>query len=129
MHEMSYVIRFVNLAAESILQEYQEEKNAPAVISISVEVGEMSNVLPEYLQKYYPRVVKGTILEGSKLLTIPVAARILCEDCGNEYHPEKEHEYLCPRCKSARGKILSGRGVTLSEIVLEEDEPKLRNQS
>ena len=47
MHEMSYVVRFVNLA----LQKAQENR-AVRVRSLTVSVGEMTDIVPEYLHKY-----------------------------------------------------------------------------
>ncbi|MBQ7201028.1 MAG: hydrogenase maturation nickel metallochaperone HypA, partial [Eubacterium sp.] len=51
MHEMSYVVRLAEKAIQAA-----EEKNASTVISISLSVGEMTGVLPEYLHRYYPKV-------------------------------------------------------------------------
>ena len=114
MHEMSYVVRLVNCAIEAA-----EKEKAVGVRRILVSVGEMTDVLPEYLKRYYPEAVKGTILEGSKLETTPEPARAECADCGNIYRPSKENGYACPKCKSARGKVISGRGVTLEQVELE----------
>lgn len=118
MHEMSYVIRFTNLALQTALQ-----SGASKVYKVCVSVGEMTGVLPEYLHKYYPQAVKGTLLEDSVLETVMVPAKIRCEDCGCEYHPSREYEYKCPHCRSVRGKIIEGRGVTLTRIEMETDDP------
>ncbi len=111
MHEMSYVIRFVNIAIETA-----QSQNAKHVESLVVEVGEMTSVLPEYLHKYYPQAIKNTILEGSQLKTIAVKAKVECLSCHTQYHPERSHQYLCPVCQSAMGRILEGRDVRLKEV-------------
>nr|WP_027870423.1 hydrogenase maturation nickel metallochaperone HypA [[Eubacterium] cellulosolvens] len=114
MHEMSYVLRLVNLAEEAA-----REQNAKKVTRILVSVGETSGVLPEYLHKYYKKAVQGTLLEGSVLETEanPVAA--VCKDCGTSYHPEKEHRYACPACGSNRAELSGGRGVRLMNVEIE----------
>ncbi len=114
MHEMSYVIRFVNRAIETA-----EERKAERVKRILVSVGEMTDVLPEYLHRYYPSAVKGTILEGSVLETKKEPVCVLCASCGKEYHPEKDNGYACPRCHGTEGKITAGRGVVLEQVELE----------
>lgn len=114
MHEMSYVVRFVNLAINTA-----EQSNAKSVSSITVSVGEMTDVLPEYLQRYYPQVVKGTILEKSKLILQKEPVTVKCLSCGETYHPTKENDYRCPACGSFRGKALSGRDVRLVRIEAE----------
>lgn len=117
MHEMSYVIRLVNRAIETA-----ENKGAKKVNKILVSVGEMTDVLPEYLQRYYPSAVRGTILEGSVLEVKREPVRVLCASCGEEYHPEKENGYACPACGGKEGKIMAGRGVTLEQVELEVSE-------
>jgi len=114
MHEMSYVLRFVNLALRRA-----GECGAVRVHSLTVDVGEMTDIVPEYLHKYYPEAVRGTILEGAELRVKVVPVRIRCAGCGEEYHPDREHSYACPACGSSEGEILAGKGMTLSELTME----------
>ena len=116
MHEMSYVIRFVNKALEAA-----DENKADRIRKIRVSVGEMTDVIPEYLHRYYPAAVKGTLLEGSELETSVVRAKVYCNNCKSNYHPDKENNYACPVCKSGNGKIVEGRGVILESIEFEVD--------
>ncbi|MEE3467074.1 MAG: hydrogenase maturation nickel metallochaperone HypA [Eubacterium sp.] len=111
MHEMSYVVRFVNQAIESVKNE-----QAGRVSRLFVSVGEMTDVLPEYLHKYYTSAVEGTILEGSTLEVEMVPVRVQCAGCGQEYHPDREHKYLCPFCSDGNGKVIAGRDVVLEKI-------------
>jgi hydrogenase nickel incorporation protein HypA/HybF len=115
MHEMSYMIRLVNLADETAKQQ-----NAKRVSRIRVRIGETSGVLPEYLHKYYPKATAGTLLENSVLETEedPVAA--VCRDCGASYHPEKDFRYACPVCGSVRADLHGGRGVSLVSIEIDD---------
>lgn len=117
MHEMSYVVRFVNCAIETA-----EEKKANRVRRILVSVGEMTDVIPEYLHRYYPSAVKGTILEGSVLETRQEPVRVLCASCEKEYHPDRDNDYACPFCGGKEGKITAGRGVVLEQVELEHEE-------
>lgn len=114
---MSYVVRFVNLA----LQKAQENR-AVRVRSLTVSVGEMTDIVPEYLHKYYPEVVSGTIMEGSSLKVEVIPVRIRCAGCGEEYHPEKGNAYTCPACGSCAGEICGGRGMQLTELEMETED-------
>ncbi|MBR1742150.1 MAG: hydrogenase maturation nickel metallochaperone HypA [Lachnospiraceae bacterium] len=114
MHEMSYVVRFVNMAIEAA-----KENKAVKVKRLLVSVGEMTDVLPEYLNRYYSLAVMGTILEGSVLETKAEPVRVLCTSCGKEYHPEKENGYACPVCQGNAGKVVAGRDVVLEHVELE----------
>ena len=110
MHEMSYVVRFVNQALEAI----KDEKGKAGKVCVSV--GEMTDVLPEYLHKYYPQAVKGTILEGSELEVEMVPVRVECAGCGSEYHPCRENKYLCPECGDGNGRVIACRDVVLERV-------------
>lgn len=114
MHEMSYVVRFVNQAIESA-----REQNVSCVKRIVVSVGEMTGVLPEYLYKYYPLAIKDTILDGSELSVKMIPIRVECSGCGKTYHPTREQRYLCPFCSDSRGRVISGRDVILEQIEVE----------
>ena len=112
MHEMSYVNRVVNLALETI-----EENKLNQIQEVQVELGAMTGVVPELMEKCYRQAVIGTTLEGSALtMTLqPVMAR--CLDCGNEYEPTKENDYSCTSCHSHHSQIIAGRSVVLKNII------------
>ena len=114
MHEMSYVVRFVNRAIETA-----KERKAVKVNRLVVSVGEMTDVLPEYLHRYYGAAVRGTMLEGSVLETRQVPVQAVCNACGLTYHPGRENGYACPDCKSPDGKVTAGRDVVLEQVELE----------
>lgn len=113
MHELSYVVRFCNQAIETA-----EKNHALSVERVVVEVGEMTDIVPEYLHRYYPGATRGTILEGSELVTRIVPVRVRCGGCGQEYHPGRENDYRCPSCGSLLATLLQGRGLVLSQVVL-----------
>ena len=116
MHEMSYVVRLVNLALKK-----SEEEKISKIQKVVCEIGEMTGILPEYMIKYYKTAIKDTPLEDSALecILIPVSAH--CEDCGADYTPDKAHDYLCPECGSGFAKIIHGREFILKEIIGENE--------
>lgn len=111
MHEMSYVVRFVSLALDRA-----KESGASEVRSLTVSVGEMTDIVPEYLYRYYPEAVKGTIMEGSELKVEVVPVKIRCAGCGETYHPDRSNAYSCPFCGGSEGEICQGRGMSLKEL-------------
>ena len=115
MHEMSYIARMVELAID-IAKESNDEK----IKSIIVQIGKTSGVMPYYMYKYYPEAVRGTILEGAELVCEEVDVKALCEECGAEYFPLRENNYLCPKCGGRKAHIIEGKGVTLKSIVVED---------
>ncbi len=119
MHELSIMTSIVDTA-----QKYAVENNAKKVKKISVLAGEMSGVLPYYLNYYFPKVIKDMpLFDGCILDARAEEIRLLCKSCNTQYNP-KQTDYVCPKCKSADCKILSGKDVTISciEILFEDKE-------
>ena len=115
MHEMSYILKMVNMACEIAV-----ENNAKRIKSIEVEIGKTTGVMPYYMYKYYPDAIKGTILEGSELICREVPVKALCEECNNEYLPSRENRYLCPKCGGRKAHIIEGKGVVLKNVTIED---------
>lgn len=113
MHEMSTMIRLVNLACRKA-----EQEGGGKVTALSISVGDMTGILPAYLQKYFPAASKGTPAEGASLQIREVPIRVKCLDCGIEYLPEETAGRRCPACGGIRASILSGRELDLDWIEL-----------
>ena len=99
MHEMSYVVKFVNDAIDAAVA-----GDAKKVVSITVSVGEMTDA------------VRGTILEGSELIVDTVPVKTVCLKCGESYHPVKDNGYTCPHCGDSAGRVIAGRDVVLERV-------------
>jgi hydrogenase nickel incorporation protein HypA/HybF len=112
MHEMSYVSRFVNLALDIV-----KENQLTSVSELQVEVGAMTGVVPELMEKCYREAVAGTVLEGATLTMTPKAVTALCDDCGTTYEPNRDNDYCCPNCKSHKSQITGGRSVVLENVI------------
>ena len=114
------MVKLVDSALEAVDQEQGGRLSGGSgggrVSKMVVSVGEMTGVLPEYLYKYYPQTVKGTILEGAELEVIEVPVRVVCAGCGLEYGPTRENGYACPECKNKNGRIIAGRDVVLERL-------------
>ena len=115
MHEMSTIVRMVNLACEAARRE-----GGGRLRSLSIRVGAMTGILPYYLEKYFPEASKGTPAEGAVLKITEVPVTVSCMDCGTVYEPEKTPGRRCPRCGGIRGRVQTGRELMLDQIELEE---------
>ena len=110
MHELSYVLKITDLSLK-----LAKENGLNSVKKISVEAGEMTGIIDRYLEMYFKKASRGTILEGAELDVINVPVLAECE-CGNIYHPEKETGYTCPVCKSRTGRIIQGRDICVVSV-------------
>jgi len=115
MHELGvvfYIIRDVKAAAE--------QNHVSKVHSVTLEVGEVSGIVNEYLEDCWNWACKkeGPVLEGCKLLFEKMDAITFCEDCGGTYET-LVHGKTCPLCGSPNTYLKQGSDVSIKQIEAE----------
>ena len=113
MHELA--------VTESILKtavEYAEKSNAIKVTEINLVIGKLSSFVDDSISFYWDFVSKNSICQGAVLHFERPPARLLCQDCHNEYVLE-DSLTPCPICESAKIKILSGDEFRIDSIQIE----------
>lgn len=110
MHELGLLSAMVK-TIEGIAQEERLER----VEKIVLQVGELSGVVPAYLESCYPAAVYKTFMEDTKLEleVIPGIAR--CERCGRQFNAVAE-DLKCPDCGGERLTACSGTELMIKEI-------------
>ncbi len=112
MHEIGIVRQLVRT-----ITDFAAENDVKDIREVVVDCGELSLVIPEYLEELYPVVAKGSILENAKLTVCMVPGLAECEDC-DEIFNVIEHKGYCPKCGSFEKTVLSGKDFTIREIVV-----------
>ena len=112
MHELGivfYIIKDVKEAAS--------ENGVRKINSVTVELGEVSTVIPYYLEDCWKWAVKkeGLLLRDSKLIIEKIPAVTYCEDCKKEYGTV-EHGKICPYCKSEKTYLIRGNEVMIKQV-------------
>ncbi len=117
MHELGvvfHVIKSVNKIAE--------QNNVKHISAVTIELGEVSAVIPEYLQDCWKWAVgKETVLHDASLVIEPIKAITLCRNCEKTYYTV-EHGKICPYCGSEETHLLRGNEFILKNIVAKDDE-------
>lgn len=116
MHEIGVVRQVLRT-----IEDFAKENDVKQIDELVLDVGELSLIIPQYLEDIYPAVVKGTILEHTKLIINMVPGLAECDDC-DEIFNVVEHEGYCPNCGSFEKTVLSGKDFTIREIHVPEDE-------
>lgn len=101
-----------------------EEQGIKKVNTIVLDVGELSNVVPEYLFKLFPSVCYKTRFEGVELKVNEVPALVRCKECGKVYRVVEE-KGVCPQCKVQGPEnydILSGTEMIIKQIYASDEE-------
>ena len=113
MHELPVIQRIVTLAVS-----HAQKANATRIHKIHIEIGELTDLQNEWIQKYFDYVSKGTLAEGATLLIERVPVVMQCNDCSDTFRPDmnKNERLICPKCRSHNYQLVSGRGYTLKSL-------------
>jgi hydrogenase nickel incorporation protein HypA/HybF len=106
---------------ESILKivlRHAETNNVRQVMAIHLQVGKLSDLEDEWIQRYFDYLSKGTVAEGAKLKIERMPIMVQCSACSNSYEAEaaKLGDLVCPVCGEKGGTLLSGREYYIKEM-------------
>lgn len=115
MHELGVVFHMIDelkaVAADNDVQD---------ISKVVVELGEVSTVIPSYLQDCWKWVaVKHDFLKNCELGIEIIPAVTYCEACGKEYGTV-EFGRACPCCGSGRTYLIRGNEFLIKEIEVPE---------
>ena len=113
MHELSIVASLFE-----ILEEKAKEKKAEKIVSVTLKVGALSGVVPEFLETAFNIYKKDTIASESKLKIEEVPLKIKCQQCGTEIVKD-DFVFICEKCDSRDLDTLSGTELLLEKIEME----------
>lgn len=116
MHEVGIVRQILRT-----VEQFAAENDVADIREVVVDCGELSLVIPKYLEELYPVVVKDSILKDAKLTVNIVPGLAECDDC-DEIFNVVEHKGYCPNCGSFEKTILSGKEFSVREIVVPESQ-------
>lgn len=111
MHELGtivYVIETVEkLAGEHMLS---------AVGSITLEVGEVSGIVPDYLRDFWLYARKRSeLLKETELILETLPAVTFCQACRKTY-PTLKYAKICPHCGSDNTFLVTGSEFNIKQI-------------
>lgn len=102
MHELSITEQILSIILKEV-----EKHNVKRVNTIKLKMGEMSDILPEYINYYFNIISKGTAAEGALIQVQRLPIVVLCCECGRSSRIDIR-SFRCPICKSQSLKITSG---------------------
>ena len=111
MHELGIVFHIIKT-----IEEIAAEQELSSVASVTLEVGEVSTVIPSYLEDCWKWAVKKSeLMKDSELKYEIIKAQTYCEDCKKTYETVK-YAKICPYCQSENTFLLEGKEVQIKEI-------------
>jgi hydrogenase nickel incorporation protein HypA/HybF len=106
MHEMPITESILNIVLKHALM-----NEASKVMAIHLQVGKLSDLEDEWLQRYFDYLSKGTIAEGAKLKIERMPIVVRCDACSDSYEAQvdKIGNLVCTSCGAQSGTLVSGR--------------------
>jgi len=91
------------------------------VHSISLDVGELSDLEEEWMQKYFDHLSRGTVAEGARLKVRWVKAVLVCDGCSTRFELDRNRSEppACPGCGGTRLSLASGREYHIKDMEAE----------
>ena len=115
MHELGVVFHIID-----DLKVVADENNIESIDKVTVELGEVSTVIPHFLTDCWKWAApKQNFLEKTELLIETIPAISYCEDCQKEYGTV-EHGRICPHCGSEKTYLVQGNEFLIKEIEVTE---------
>ncbi len=113
MHELPFtkgIFKSVMRKAESV--------NATGINRVVLEIGVLHDFIPEFVQRYWDFISRGTIAEGSRVEIRWKNATVMCGQCNTQFEVDKETmtDPKCPSCGYEFGTMLSGNELRIIGI-------------
>lgn len=118
MHEVGVVRAMLHTVDEFCEQNGVRREDVEEIV---LDIGELSLVIPKYVEDVYGPLVNGTPYENTKLVINEIPGLAECDDC-DEIFNVIEHKGYCPNCGSFDKQVLSGEDFTIREIHVAEAE-------
>ena len=110
MHELSLTQSLVEIAVD-----HAQREKAQGILSITIEIGSLSGVIPEAVEFAFDVCTRGTMAEGSSLEIRHIPGRGHCHEC----EKEAEMDFMtltCPHCGSFALELFQGKEMRLVEL-------------
>jgi len=114
MHEMSIAIGIVDIVVESARQDH-----ATHVEQVALEIGQLSGILPDFLQVCTEAAARGTVAEGTNWDIRIIPGRAQCLEC----HASFDFPAFmtpCPQCGSYTVRPIQGTEMKVVSITIDD---------
>ena len=106
MHEL-----YVTKSIQQIVLKHALKGKVKRVLAVNLEIGALSDLQGDWLQRYFDRLSRGSVVEGAKLKITRVPAVFQCNRCHQSFEIDSllEEDLSCRNCRSREVSLISGR--------------------
>lgn len=110
MHELGIVLEIVKQ-----VEEHKQKNNLKDIEKLVLQIGELSGIVPRYIEDVYPIAIEKSSLKNMKL-EIEITPGIgKCHECGLSFNLIQNNN-TCPLCGSDKWDVITGRELIIKEL-------------
>jgi hydrogenase nickel incorporation protein HypA/HybF len=111
LHELGVVIEVVQS-----VENFAKENGLSKIDTLVLQIGELSSMIPQYVEACYPAAADGTLLQDTKLKIEILPGNALCQKCTQVFNLIENHG-KCPTCGSNEWELLCGQEFIIKEVI------------
>ncbi|HPH96813.1 MAG TPA: hydrogenase maturation nickel metallochaperone HypA [Anaerolineaceae bacterium] len=111
MHELGIMFNVVRS-----VEQFARVNGVTQIDTLVLQIGELSPVVPHFIEACYPAAVDGTLLEKTHLKIEIIPGNVRCRLCGEVFNLPRQGKQ-CPKCAGSQWEVLSGKEFLIKEIV------------
>jgi hydrogenase nickel incorporation protein HypA/HybF len=111
MHEVGVLMEVVKT-----VENFAKKNRVTKIQTLVLQIGELSSMIPKYIEACYPAAVDGTILQETELKIEILPGNGICKEC-NKVFNLIENSNKCPKCEAKDWDILCGKEFMIKEII------------
>jgi hydrogenase nickel incorporation protein HypA/HybF len=112
VHELPIIGEVVKVALR-----HAEQNRATKIVKVHLAIGDLSDLVDEWVHHYFNHLTKDTIAQGAALEIENVPIMVMCDPCKKPFAVDKmEMDFSCPNCGEKGSHLLQGRGFKVKSI-------------
>jgi hydrogenase nickel incorporation protein HypA/HybF len=111
MHELGILNSMIHTIERIIKEQELTEVN-----KLVIDVGELSGIVPKYIEECWPAARYKTFMEQTDLELNVIPGIVKCRECGRVFNAVS-YDLKCPDCSSSDMEILEGNDMIIREII------------
>ncbi len=113
MHELGITQSIVEIAEKTA-----RDQKAEKVLSVTIEIGELSGVIPDAVEFCYEACTQESLLAGSRLVINYIPGLGKCNDCQADVKMDNM-TFNCSSCGSYSLQRIQGEELNIKEVEIE----------
>lgn len=113
MHELAITESILKIALK-----HAEADGAQRIVRINLRISELSDIVDEWVQRYFDYLSKDTVAEGATITIERLPVIFRCNACENNFQVDirKIKDVICPACGGNGVEFVSGREFYIKDI-------------